>query len=94
MEHDELQIKIRLCKFLGIRPLFAVRMLPKSWIKEVWDAGGYSMILKYQLYPPYHRDLAKRIERELGFPVDTPKSLADATIERFLKWHKKKLWFK
>src|SRR5205823_7734183 len=51
IEQDEFRIKIRLCKHLGVRPLFAVRMLPREWIYELLTAGGYAMILKYQLYP-------------------------------------------
>ncbi len=30
MDHDELATKIRMCRFLGISPVFAVRMLPRS----------------------------------------------------------------
>jgi hypothetical protein len=46
MEYEEFQTKIRLCEFLGVRPIFAARMLPRSWIKELVDSGGYAMILK------------------------------------------------
>lgn len=89
MEYEELGIKIRLCGHLGIRPVFVVRMMPKTWIKELIDRGGYAMILKYQLYPWTHRDLAGRIARELNLPVDAPRALADGTMERFLRWHEK-----
>ncbi len=89
MEYDELKVKIAMCHELGVRPLFAVRMLPKSWIKEVVDAGGYAMVLKFQLYPWAHRGLAKRVREELELPVDTPRALADGTLERFLRWHER-----
>lgn len=89
MDEKELDDKIRLCEYLGIRPVFAVRMLPKTWIKKLIDCGGYAMILKYQLYPWTHSELAKRVARELGLPVDSPKSLADGTMDRFLRWHQK-----
>ena len=89
MEYEEFDTKIRLCGRLGIRPVFVVRMIPKTWIKELIDRGGYAMILKYQLYPWTHRDLAQRVARELGLPVDAPRALADGTMERFLRWHEK-----
>lgn len=91
LDHDELQIKIELCREIGVRPLFAVRMLPKTWTKEVVDAGGFALILKYQLYPWGHRDLARRVRTELGLPVDAPRALEDGTMERFVRWHERTL---
>ncbi len=89
MDEKEFDVKIRLCEHLGIRPVFAVRMLPKTWMKKLIDRGGYGMILKYQLYPWTHVELARRVARELGLPVDAPRALADGTMDRFLKWHAK-----
>jgi hypothetical protein len=66
-------------------------MLPKSWINDVIRQGGYAMILGYQLYPWAHLDLARRVAKELGIPVDAPKALGDGTMEKFLRWHRKKL---
>jgi|SRR6266850_41948 hypothetical protein len=91
MDEDEFQIKIRMCEHLGIVPVFAVRMLPKSWTIELIKRGGYAMILKYQLYPWSHLDLAKRVASELGLPVDAPRKLKDGTIDKFVNWHSKKL---
>lgn len=75
-------------KVLGLRPLFAARMLPKAWIKEIVDAGGFALILKYQLYPVTHRELARRVSKEFGLPVDSPKALQEGTMDRFERWHK------
>jgi hypothetical protein len=47
------------------------------------------MILKYQLYPWTHVDLAKRVASELGLPVDAPRALSDGTMDRFMNWHEK-----
>lgn len=91
MDYEEFKTKIRMCEFLGIRPVFAARMLPKAWIHEVISNGGYALIMKYQLYPWTHKELANRVARELGLPVDAPKSLKDGTMQRFLKWHEKHL---
>jgi hypothetical protein len=87
MDRTEFEIKIELSKELGIRPVFAVRMLPKSWINDLVRVGGFALIYKYQLYPWAHRELAKRVQRELGLPVDAPRSLSEGTITRFLGWH-------
>ncbi len=87
IQRKEFEIKIQLCKTLGIRPVFAVRMIPKPWINELNKRGGFALVFKYQLYPWTHRELAKRVATELGLPVDAPRALEDGTMERFLKWH-------
>ncbi len=89
MEYTELKLKIQMCGALRVRPVFAVRMLPKSWVKEIVDAGGFALILKYQLYPWAHRELAKRVREELELPVDAPRALADGTMGRFVRWHER-----
>ena len=88
MDYRELDAKIALSLDIGVRPVFAARMLPKSWVHEVQAAGGFSLILKCQLYPPTHRDLARRVRDELDLPVDTPRALADGTMGRFERWHR------
>lgn len=91
MDYGEFKIKIQLCKALDIRQVFVVRMFPKSWIKELNDQGGFALILKYQLYPWTHRDLARRVSEGLDLPVDAPKALESGTMDRFLRWHHKNL---
>ncbi|HEX6528241.1 MAG TPA: hypothetical protein VF004_00385 [Burkholderiales bacterium] len=88
MDYEELETKLRLCRSLGIKPLIVARMLPKAWIKEIIDQGGFAPIMKWQLYPHTHRDLARRVKAELGLPVDAPKALETGTVARFEKWHR------
>lgn len=89
MDREEFVTKVLLCRFLGIRPIFAARMLPKTWINELVKAGGYAMVMKYQLYPISHKVLAKQVARELGLPIDSPKALHDGTMHRLLRWHER-----
>jgi hypothetical protein len=89
MDYEELTTKIKMCKVLNIRPVFVVRMMPRTWINELIEEGGFALILKYQLYPWTHKDLAKRVNKVLGLPVDSPQAWEEGTIERFVKWHKK-----
>jgi hypothetical protein len=88
MNYDELLLKIELCKYLNLRPVFVVRMMPKSWMFELIEAGGFGLILKYQLYPWTHKELGRHVARELGLPIDSPRAIQDGTMTRFLKWHK------
>ena len=87
MDREEFDIKLRLAQILGVRPVFAARMLPKSWINDLIVAGGFALIFKYQLYPWSHRELAKRVRTILDLPVDAPRRLGSGTMERFRKWH-------
>lgn len=38
------------------------------------------MILKWQLYPWTHKEMAKRVSSELGLPVDTPRAIGEGAI--------------
>jgi len=87
MEQEELRAKVEMCKWLGIKPVFVARMLPRTWINEVIEGGGFALIIKYQLYPWTHKEVAARVAKVLGLPVDAPKALAEGTMRRFVKWH-------
>ncbi|MGH7798707.1 MAG: hypothetical protein ACREQ2_27900 [Candidatus Binatia bacterium] len=91
MDYGELDTKIKVCEHLEIRPVFVVRMAPKNWVEEVRKRGGFTLVLKYQLYPWSHRDLAKKVARELSLPVDAPRALYDGTMKRFIGWHNRQL---
>jgi hypothetical protein len=47
--------------------------------------------MKYQFYPFAHRNFAKLVATDLGLPVDCPARLNQTTLDRFLKWHLRKL---
>ena len=86
---SEFEAKIEMCHFLGLRPVFVARMLPKSWIHFLSNKGGFALILKHLLYPELLNDLAMEMKNYLGLPVDTPRSLYEGTMKRFEKWHLK-----
>jgi hypothetical protein len=89
MDLDEFATKTRLCRHIGLTPIFAVRSLPKTWIDALIQAGGYAMIMGYQFYPWTHVDLANEIRERLGLPVDTPRRIEIGTMHRFENWAKK-----
>lgn len=91
MPHDELLIKMRLCDRIGVTPVFVARMLPKTWILEIREAGGFALVMGYQLYPWAHRELARRVREGLGLPVDAPRRIKDGTMQRFVNWHERRL---
>lgn len=91
IDKKELDIKLEICEFLGIRPLFIMRYSPKSYNNEIINRGGYTMIFECQIYPFGQESLVKRIKESLNMPVDCPKSIPSGIIDRFIKWHNKQL---
>jgi hypothetical protein len=91
MDKGELYTKVRMCQYLGLRPLFVVRMMPRTWIYEVIEEGGFVLVLGFQLYPLAYKELARRVREELGLPVDAPRALWEATTQRFVDWHEEHL---
>ncbi len=88
---DEFAVKLLMCRDMGLIPLFVARMMPRTYIEEVRKEGGFCLLMKFQFYPVSHRALAALVRNEMGLPVDCPTQLADATLSRFLTWHKKKV---
>ena len=82
----EFVTKIRMCLYLGLKPVFAVRYIPKTWIEALIEVGGYAMIMGHQFYPWTHADLAREIRENLSLPVDTPRRIEAGTMQRFENW--------
>lgn len=78
-----------MCGELGLRPLFIMRAAPKSYMKNIIDAGGYGLIFGWQLYPFGQEAFAREVSDALGLPVDCPARIADGTVQRFLRWHQR-----
>ena len=90
--HDgELRLKLRLCAHIGVLPVFVVRAMPGIWFREVSDQGGFTLMLKHQLYPYGHRALAVEVQAKMGLPVDAPRALQDGTIQRLVNWHERQI---
>ena len=83
---DELYIKIRMCEYLGIKPVFVVRWVPKSYIHEVYMQGGFCLLFEFQLYPLAYDDRADKITQSFNLPIKVMAEIrADAQI-RFSNW--------
>jgi hypothetical protein len=69
LDIEEFVTKVRLSLHLGLKPVFAVRYIPKTWADALIQAGGYAMIMGFQFYPWTHADLAKEIRQKLKPPA-------------------------
>jgi hypothetical protein len=86
LDIGEFITKIRLARYIGVKPVFAVRALPKTWTQALIQAGGYAMIMGFQFYPWTHKEMAEKIRSTLWLPVDTPKRIEQGTMQRFENW--------
>lgn len=91
IKREELEIKIKMCDFLRVKPVFFMRWAPQSYNWQIIQNGGYAGIFEMQIYPFGHEALAREISEVLGLPVDCPWALPDGIIKRFDNWHKKQL---
>lgn len=88
MDESEVISKTALCEHLGLVPFFVVRWMPRPWINRiVTKHGGFVLMLKWQLYPMSHASFARRVNSELGLPVDAPPRYHLKTLERIVKAH-------
>lgn len=90
IDKEELEIKLEMCSFWGIKPLFIMRYSPKTYNKMIIDKGGFSLIYETQIYELSQEKLVQKIKDVLGLPVDCPRAIPEGIINRFEKWHKRK----
>lgn len=87
IEREEIDIKLDMCDFLGITPVFAVRWL-KPYTELIFERGGFSWIFKTQIYPPGFDDLTKMLWNRLQLPVTVRTDLPEKSINSFQRWVK------
>jgi hypothetical protein len=87
IDKDELDIKLEMCAHLGLRPLFVMRMAPKSYMYQIQQRGGFGLIFGKQLYPYGQEAFAKTIQQELRLPVDCIRDVPEGHLQRFNSWH-------
>lgn len=90
IDKEELEIKLEMCDFFEIKPLFIMRYAPKSYNKMIYDHEGFALLYETQIYELSQEKLVQKMKSVLGLPVDCPKAIPEGIIDRFEKWHIKK----
>ncbi len=91
IEKEELDIKLEMCSFWKIKPLFIMRYAPKTYNNIINRHGGFALLYKAQIYELSQEKLVKKIQDNIGLPVVCPKAIPAGIIDRFEKWHIKSL---
>ncbi len=85
---DELDVKLRLCEYLGLRPLFVVRHRHSGQWDLVRKKGGMLYIFKSKIFPPGYNQLTQSIWQQMRLPVaawnDWPRQFYP-TLEKFIE---------
>jgi len=95
---DEIDIKIDICKHLGIVPVFAVRWI-KPYIDCIRRQGGFGWSFKTQMFPfgyeGFTKEMFKRLSElnkadgkghPLEFPITVRNSLPEKPVRMFNRW--------
>ena len=99
MDPKEIDIKIEMCKHLGIVPVFAVRWI-KPYINCIQRQGGFGWVFKTQMYPLGYEEFVKRLYtrfslpgdrgrnagKKKGFPVAVRTEVPEKPVALFKKW--------
>jgi hypothetical protein len=90
IDKEELEIKLEMCAFFGVMPLFIMRYSPKAYNFLIIKGGGFALLFETQIYELGQEDLVRRVRETLGLPVDCPRAIPEGIIDRFDKWDRKK----
>jgi len=85
----EFELKLKMCEYFGVRPVFAARWLPKNYIYQAYRKRGFGWLFEYQAYPLGHERLCEQLQKRLSFPVMVMTELPPKSQELFSKWVKK-----
>lgn len=88
IEKGELDVKLRMCAHLQLRPLFIMRMAPKSYMHLIQQQGGFGLLFGKQLYPYGADALARQVSQELNLPVECIREIPAGHLQRFDNWHR------
>lgn len=88
IEKAELDVKLQMCRHLGLRPLFIMRMAPKSYMHLLNQHGGFGLLFGKQLYPFGAEQLARQVSSDLELPVECIRDIPDGHLIRFDSWHR------
>ncbi|MCX5855775.1 MAG: hypothetical protein NTZ24_14600 [Deltaproteobacteria bacterium] len=87
IDKEELEVKLEMCAYFGIKPLFIMRYSPKTYNNMIYENGGFALIFETQIYELSQEKLVKEIKDVLGLPVICSKAIPDGIIDRFETWH-------
>lgn len=94
IDKEQLEIKMDICKYLDIIPVFLVRNSPSTRNYDlVISNGGFIKLFMKRIYPPPYRELVEKLKKEtlLKDAIEIRSDVSDTFLNNFLSWHEKKI---
>jgi hypothetical protein len=91
MEKDEFGIKLEMCRFLGLVPLWILRNAPAVQFEQMKPDNGFILKFKAHIYPPGQEPLVRDIWENMRLPVSVWKEVPENIVNLFLRQHKKRI---
>ena len=87
IERKGLSVKLEMCEYLGLKPIFIVRYMPWSFVPDVTRKGGFVLTLGDQIYPLGYRRLCQEIQDKLSLSESqVSKRLKDLAPKMRTRW--------
>lgn len=87
LDDDLHDIKLDICEYLGILPLFMFRMASHSQIEKVLEKGGRILIFKSKIFPPGNEQLVRDIWNAMRLPVSIWQDVPPPIVRNLLLCH-------
>jgi len=91
MEEDEFKIKLKMCEFLGLIPLWILRNAPAVQFEQMKLCNGFILKFKTQIYPLGQEPLIRDIWEIMRLPVSIWKKIPEKLENIFLRQHTERI---
>lgn len=91
MEDDEFKVKLKMCRYLGLVPLWILRNAPAVQFEEMKPHHGFILKFKAQIYPPGQEPLIRDIWERMRLPVSIWKRIPEKLQNVFLGQHARRI---
>ncbi|RLG44009.1 MAG: hypothetical protein DRN92_08625 [Thermoproteota archaeon] len=93
MEREEFEIKLKMCRYLGIKPMFILRNAPRAQYELIKREGGFIVSFKTWVFPPGYEPLVAKIWDLMRIPVNVWTVIPPKVEERIIENHKRILTY-
>ena len=87
MEADEFLIKLDICKFLGITPLWILRNASEIQFRTMKARKGFISSFKSQIYPYGQEPLVKEMWKKMRLPVTVRGEMPQKVVNMVISFH-------
>jgi hypothetical protein len=91
MEKDEFGVKLDMCKFLGLVPLWILRNAPAVQFEQIKPYNGFILKFKAQMYPPGQEPLVRDMWEKMRLPASVWKEVPEKSANIFLRQHERRI---